>query len=124
MKRLLVVDDDGAAMEGLRLLLTFDGYEVVGLTEPRRAIEALAGGGFDAVITDLEMPEIHGVSVVRAARAASAAAPVFVVSAYVDSPACAAAIEAGAARVFGKPLDYDTLADELAGRLRAPKGGP
>jgi len=66
------------------------------------------------VVTDLEMPHVHGVEVVRAARAARPRAPIFVVSAYTDSPAAAQAMEAGADGIFAKPLDYDVLASELA----------
>ena len=117
MKRVLVVDDDAAAADGLRQLLACDGYEVVALEHPALALTELHGSRFDAVITDLEMPQVHGVEVVRAARAANAGTVVLVVSAYSDSPATEEARLAGAARIFTKPLDYDSLADDLAARL-------
>jgi two-component system response regulator QseB len=117
MIRVLVVDDDAAAADGLRMLLASDGYEVVACDEPTAALEQLGRTRFDAVITDLEMPRVHGVEVVRAARAASSGTLVYVVSAYSDSPASEEARAAGATRVFGKPLDYDVLADDLAARL-------
>jgi two-component system response regulator PilR (NtrC family) len=117
MRRVLVVDDDRAAAEGLRLLLGTDGYEASAEHDSGRALTRLASEPFDAVITDLEMPHVHGVEVVRAARAARPAAPVFVISAYTDSPASAEALAAGASGIFDKPLDYDELAAELARRL-------
>lgn len=117
MKQVLVIDDDAAAADGLRQLLTGDGYEVVALAHPETALAEIQQHRFDAVITDLEMPHVHGVEVVRAARARAASTVVLVVSAYTDSPAAEAAQLAGAARVFDKPLDYDALADELAARL-------
>jgi CheY-like chemotaxis protein len=117
MKRVLVVDDDPAAAEGLRLLLGTDGYEAVAFHDGAAALARLAADSIDAVVTDLEMPHVHGVEVVRAARATHPNAPVFVVTAYTDSPAADDALEAGADRVFAKPLDYDALSAELAKEL-------
>jgi CheY-like chemotaxis protein len=117
MKRVLVVDDDPAAAEGLRMLLGTDGYDAASEHDPETAVARIAAEAFDAVVTDLEMPHVHGVEVVRAARAAYPAAPIFVVSAYVDSPAGVDATEAGADGIFGKPLDYDARANALSQRL-------
>jgi DNA-binding NtrC family response regulator len=117
LTRLLIVDDDAAAVDGLGRLLMSDGYEVSGHADPVDALAALRSGGFDALVTDLEMPRVHGVELVRAARALHPAMLVYVVSAYTDSPAGLEASAAGATRVFAKPLDYDALADDLAGRL-------
>jgi two-component system C4-dicarboxylate transport response regulator DctD len=119
VKRLLVIDDDASAVEALCRLLRLDGYEVTGHEDPMVALAALRAGGFDALVTDLEMPRVHGVELVRVARVQRSGMPVYVVSAYTDSPAALEAIAAGASRVFAKPLDYDALADDLAARLAA-----
>jgi DNA-binding NtrC family response regulator len=116
VKRVLVVDDDAAAVDGLSSLLRLDGYEVSGHSDPEHALTALRTGTFHALVTDLEMPRVHGVDLVRAARALGSM-PVYVVSAYTDSPAALEAVAAGATRVLPKPLDYDDLADDLAARL-------
>lgn len=113
MFRIIVVDDERSAVDALSRLLRLDGYDVVGFhhsIEGRAAIEA---GPFDAVVTDLEMPELHGVDLVRVAQRVKHAAPVFVVSAYANSAVAKSALAAGARRVFGKPLDYDALAEAL-----------
>ena len=114
---MLVIDDEVAAATGLRALLRLDGYEVVASSEPRRALESLSREHFDVVITDLEMPDVHGVEVVRAARAASSDTTVFVVTAYTGSPAIDAALAVGARAVFAKPLDYDALAAAMTKAL-------
>jgi DNA-binding response OmpR family regulator len=114
MMRVLVVDDDAAAADGLRQLLASDGHEAVALDRPGVALAELGRSHFDAVVTDLEMPLVHGVEIVRAARAASARTIIIVVSAYADSPAGDEARGAGADRVYTKPLDYDALAADLA----------
>lgn len=114
MIRVLVVDDDVGAASGLRKLLELDGYEVVATESPRLALEKLESERFDAVITDLEMPGVHGLEIVRAAQRVLAGMPVFVMTGYFGTPVCEAALREGARRIFGKPIDYDALVDELA----------
>jgi DNA-binding NtrC family response regulator len=123
MSRVLVVDDDGHAAEGLRLLLQLDGYEVVALRCPERALELILSEPFDAVITDLEMPRHHGIEVLEAARAKSISMPVIVMTGYFGTAICDEAMRAGARRVFGKPVDYDQLLGELADSLKPDDRG-
>jgi CheY-like chemotaxis protein len=111
--RILVIDDDPAAVSGLRTLLELDGYEVVGVDSPALGLQLLDDERFDAVITDLEMPVIGGLEIVRHARRESTHMPIFVITGYAGSPAALAAAAVGASRVFHKPLDYDALATEL-----------
>ena len=113
MIRILVVDDDRNAMSGLSALLEMDGYDVVGLTSSEAAIETLQAERFDAVVTDLEMPRVHGLEMVRAARAKGEGVPVIVVTAYVNSPASRSAFALGAKAVLNKPLRYETLLQAL-----------
>lgn len=114
MKRVLVVDDDFGAATGLRRLLELDGYEVVATESPRVALSKLESEPFDAVVTDLEMPGVHGVEIVRAAQRVHPGMPVFVMTGYFGTPVCDVALREGARRIFGKPIEYDTLATELA----------
>ncbi|HTM22011.1 MAG TPA: response regulator [Kofleriaceae bacterium] len=107
MKHLLVVDDDPTAVDALRTLLEMDGYQVDGFTVPAAAVALLRRDPVDLVITDLEMPGVHGTDVVRAAHAAGT--PVLIVTAYAHSPAAASAVALGACAVMPKPVDYGKL---------------
>ncbi len=118
MSRILVVDDERASAEGLRVLLRADGYDVVALQSALKARDLLATERFDAVITDLEMPELHGTEIVAAARASNPQMPVLVVSAYTGSPAAAVAMKRGACTLIAKPIEYDELAEALQRALR------
>lgn len=118
MLRVIVVDDERAAVDALARLLRLDGYEAVGHTSALSAREAIETEPFDAVVTDLEMPDVHGVEIVRTAQRVKSSAPVFVVSAYAGSPVAKSALAAGARKVFAKPLDYDALAESLLEALR------
>lgn len=118
MPRVIVVDDERAAVDALARLLRLDGYEAVGHTSALAARDAIEKEPFDAVVTDLEMPDVHGVEIVRVAQRVNGGAPVFVVSAYAGSAVAKSALAAGARKVFAKPLDYDELAESLTEALR------
>lgn len=114
-RRLLVVDDNQTTVDALRVLLEMDGYQVAAFSRPTEALAALREGLTDLVITDLEMPAVHGTEVVRAARLSGT--PVLVVTAYASSPAVTDALALGAARVMLKPIDYDELLAAVAAAL-------
>jgi CheY-like chemotaxis protein len=90
-----------------------DGYEVVGMTSSEEALRSVESDRFDAIVTDLEMPNVHGLDIVRAARTRDPAATVVVVTAYVNSPASRNAVALGAKAVLNKPLRYETLIQVL-----------
>lgn len=120
MSHILVVDDDKVAVRGLSQLLEMDGHSVVGLIEPAQALARVREERFDVLVTDLEMPEVHGLELVRAALGAQPSLRVVVVTAYAGSPASSGALALGAHRVLGKPLHYEDLLRELEAAGRSP----
>ena len=116
MKRVLVVDDDRSTTEALALLLVSDSFDVVTLSSSTTAAERLRRERFDAVITDLEMPEVHGIELVRLARTTWPDMPVLLVTAYAGSPACQKALALGA-RLIRKPVEYGVLLMTLRAAL-------
>lgn len=113
MSRILVVDDDAVAVRGLSQLLEMDGHTVVGLMQPEAALVRLREEPFDMLVTDLEMPQVHGLELIRAAREAQPGLRVVVVTAYAGSPVATGALALGARRVLGKPLHYEELLAEV-----------
>lgn len=59
-KRVLLVDDEEALRAGVRMMLEFDGHLVTEATNGAEALNMFAGGEFDLVITDFEMPVMKG----------------------------------------------------------------
>jgi len=118
MAKFLVVDDEQNTVSALRQLLEDDGHEVEGVTSGGAACSRLAAQPpFDAVLTDLEMPEVSGHEVARTARHHLPHACIFVST----SRAGLVTLEE-ACHVFAKPLDYDHLTKTVAS-CRA-EGGP
>jgi two-component system chemotaxis response regulator CheY len=64
--RVLVVDDSAGMRVYLRAILTGAGYESVEVADGGAAFDALLAGGFDLVITDLDMPEMDGFALLAA----------------------------------------------------------
>jgi DNA-binding NtrC family response regulator len=117
MARILVVDDERGAAAALSRLLRLDGYEATAFESAAAARAVIETEPFDAVITDLEMPGIHGLDIVRAARRARPDAPVFVITGYGNAPMAQTVIDVGAVGVFGKPIDYDDIHAALRAAL-------
>jgi len=67
--RVLIVDDEASLVKMLRLMLSRSGYDPVGFTSADAALKAMNGGGFDLLLTDVHMPELDGIDLLRAAMA-------------------------------------------------------
>jgi DNA-binding NtrC family response regulator len=66
--RLLLVDDDKDALDGLTSILKRDGYQVAGVLSGYEALNSLSKKSFDVVITDLNMPGMHGFTLIHEVR--------------------------------------------------------
>ena len=80
MSRILVVDDDHAIRESVRIALSSVGIEVIGADCGERAIELFARNRFDGVIVDLMMPGIDGIETIQALRAIEPGLPAVIIS--------------------------------------------
>jgi CheY-like chemotaxis protein len=115
--RILVIDDDAANRFLNALLLTRAGWRVETAADGESGWELLAGGEFDLVVTDLEMPRLSGLELVRRLRGTGMGLPVVVVSgalgAIDDEQSDALKLSA----VLQKPLRPDELVAAAAGEL-------
>ena len=107
--RILVVDDDGAAREGLKRLLTPKGYEVDLAVDGASALERLAELPPDLVVTDLDMPGMNGMQLLEQVRERNLELPVIVVTGVAELSSAVAAMRAGAADYLTKPVEFDAL---------------
>ena len=113
--RLLLVDDDEAALRLLTEVLEREAYSVETAQSVAAAKAKLAEQGpFDAVVTDLRMPEASGLDLVAYARQRDPDSVLLVLTAFGDAAAAAEAIRAGAHDLINKPFDIDTLRGTIA----------
>ncbi len=108
--RILLADDDRNLREVTRLGLARHGYEVVACASGEEALAAVEGNGFDVVVTDLRMPGIGGMELLRRLQARWPALPVIVLTAYGSIETAVSAMQAGAVDFATKPVDQEALA--------------
>jgi DNA-binding NtrC family response regulator len=109
MSRVLVVDDEPKLGRFVQEMLELDGHEVVGAGGGAEALARLSEGGIDVVVTDLRMPDVDGLAVLRAARALVPAPAVVLMTAYGTAESAVEAMKAGAADYVTKPFSMDEL---------------
>src|SRR5438094_900901 len=68
LARLLIVDDEAAQMTALCQTLDEEGYSTTGFTSAKEALAAMPGQQFDLLLTDLMMPEMDGIALLRTAQ--------------------------------------------------------
>lgn len=108
-KPILLLDDEPNVVEFMSSRLQEAGYACVCETSPVRALERLERGAFALLITDLRMPEMNGLELVRRAKLADPDLAVVVVTAASDVPTAIEAIHAGADDYLLKPYNVSDL---------------
>ncbi|MES1176352.1 MAG: EAL domain-containing protein [Myxococcales bacterium] len=113
--KVLLVDDDSAVRNALRRILEKRGYRVQACCSGNEALEQLALGGFDAMVSDVRMPGMNGLKLLRAVREHDLDLPVILVTGNPDLASATEAVEHGAFQYLIKPIASDRL-DEVVER--------
>jgi ActR/RegA family two-component response regulator len=122
VRKVLLVDDDDAVRNVMTASLDRKGFEVVAAANVAEALRSIATDRFDALITDLHMPEAgDGLTVVTAMRHSQPNALTLLVSGYPDVQSAMAAILLQADEVIVKPFDVGKLADMMREKMIARK---
>jgi DNA-binding NtrC family response regulator len=117
MASVLVVDDDVDIGRALVRMLTSRGYETIFAAGGQQALDVLAERHFDAVVTDLNMPQISGLDVLRFAKEKRAARAVVVATAYGTIDLAVEAMQLGACDFLTKPYAFARLEQTLKAAL-------
>ena len=110
-KRILLVDDERAVRDSIKLLLSIDRHSVVEAAGGAEALELVKTQRFDLAIVDYYMPELQGSEVALRMRAIAPALPILMITAFlerltdVDKPVDA---------VIGKPFTIADLRQAIA----------
>jgi excisionase family DNA binding protein len=109
-KRILAIDDDLLVRESMKSLLERNGFEVVIVSSGKEALELLVKETFDLILTDVRMPEMDGITTLRAIRTERAKfgkppLPEIILTAYDDEPIKAEAQKMGVRDFLTKPFD-------------------
>jgi len=109
VRRVLIADDEESIRHVLVELLEERGYEVGAVADGEEALRELAARDYDALVTDVRMPKMNGLDLVRAAQGASPETTIIVMSAYGSHDLAIEAMKAGAYDYLGKPFRPDEV---------------
>jgi len=119
--RILVVDDEPALRELLSEILTEAGYFVAACANGREALGALERETYDAVISDVSMPDMNGIALLRAVREKDLDVPVVLCTGRPSIETAASAVEQGALQYLIKPVSSEALLEAGARAVRLGK---
>lgn len=106
-KKILIVDDESTVRESLNDYLEFHGFAVAAVASAAQALETLAKSDFDLVISDLVMPNMDGISLIKAIRESGKDVPFLVMTGYGSIEYAVESMKAGATDFITKPLQLD-----------------
>src|ERR1051325_2906799 len=116
---ILVADDEKSIRLMLETGLTLNGFRVTAVRTGREALEAASAGGFDAVLSDIYMPDGGGLELVDSLRASDPSLPIVLMTAQGSVEVAVQAVERGASDFIGKPFEISAVVELLRRILSA-----
>lgn len=115
MAQVLIVDDSRSIRELLGSVLKGAGLDVTGANDGRDGLETARAGKFDLVITDINMPEMNGIELLKALRALPEYAfkPILILTTEFSQEMKLKGKEAGATGWMVKPFDPERLVETI-----------
>jgi two-component system nitrogen regulation response regulator NtrX len=107
--RILVIDDEAAIRDSLRMILEYEDYRFTGAASGHEGLAAAQRERPDVVLLDIKMPGMDGLDVLRSLRASDEGLPVVMISGHGTTATAVEAIKAGAADFLEKPLSSERV---------------
>src|ERR1044071_8751166 len=107
--RILVVDDERSMRELLAIVLKREGYDVLLAENGKMAVDLLEKEPVDLLISDIKMPDLSGVDVLRAAKKVDQDILGILITAFASTDTAVEAMRLGACDYLSKPFDIDLL---------------
>ncbi len=117
-RRILVVDDEPDMVENCTRILRRAGYRVLATTDSERALALVESDRPDVLLTDLKMPGIDGMELMRRVHEIDPALPVIMITAFGSIESAVAAIKAGAFDYLPKNFSVEDLTVDVERALR------
>jgi len=117
-----VIDDDTAMRESLEFLLDSAGFKVILFDEAAVFLEQLAGLTFGCVVSDIRMPGINGMDLLRSLKTKGSDFPIIIMTGHGDIPLAVEAIRLGALDFLEKPFEDERLIGAIRTALKHGEG--
>lgn len=118
-----VIDDDEAMRDSLAFLLDSAGLTARVYASAGDLLAALEGLAAGCIVTDVRMPEMSGLELVKRLKAAGAPHPIIMITGHGDVPLAVEAMKAGVLDFLEKPFDDEALLASIRGALSGGGGG-
>jgi len=115
--KILLVEDDDISRDTLSRLLKMSGYAVKGAASGRSGLSYLDHEPFDIIITDLLLPDINGIEILKQAKDVSPSTEVILITGHASAETAVKAMKEGAFDYITKPLNFDELSILIANAL-------
>src|SRR6266542_3617329 len=119
--RVLVVDDETAIREAIRMTLEYEGYRVDEARSGQEGIDKATKVPYDAILLDIKMPVLDGIEVLENLKEQRVPAPVIMVSGHADIQTSVQCTKRGAFDFLEKPLNRDKLLLSVRNAVRTQK---
>jgi two-component system response regulator AtoC len=108
-EKILVIDDEVSILEVVKLGLEEDGFKVDIFSDPIEALNKFSDGNYDAVLTDINMPEMSGLEVLHRCKKIDPESVIILITAYSSIDSAIEAIRGGALDYIRKPFRMEEL---------------
>jgi len=123
-KKVLVIDDEKIVLESVRKILENENYDVHTTVHGKVGIQMAVHEPFDIVLTDIRMPLIDGMRVLRDIKRLKPSLPVLIITGYASIGSAVQAMKLGAADYIEKPFTPDELIRKVSSAIEASEKGP
>lgn len=120
-ERILIVEDEEAALKNLQHVMKKAGYSVVGTLDSAKALKLLEEKEFEIILTDLKMEEVDGVEILEKAKQLHPDSEVIMITAYASVPSAVETMKKGAYDYIAKPFKLNDVRRTVSSALEKVK---
>jgi DNA-binding NtrC family response regulator len=119
MQTILVIDDKESELETMSDALGNQGYKIVSTSSGEEALKIMKEKPFDVILTDLKMPDVDGMEILRTAKAMDSQPQVIMITGYGSIGKAVEAMRAGAEDFIPKPIELAELREKVRKALES-----
>jgi len=116
-KKVLVIDDEQIVLDSVSQILIDENYEVDISLSGREGLDWAIERPYDIILTDIRMPDIGGMRVLRDIKRVKSSLPVLIITGYATTKSAVQAMKLGAAEYIEKPFEPEQLLEAVARAL-------
>jgi len=116
-KQVLVIDDEQIVLDSVSQILIDENYEVDVSLSGREGLDWAIERPYDIILTDIRMPDIGGMRVLRDIKRVKSSLPVVIITGYATTKSAVQAMKLGAAEYIEKPFEPEQLLEAVARAL-------